>query len=42
MYVEVSEMSKNLASDSKKYKWGAKKLSIMVNTNNILLLLLMC
>jgi len=25
----VSEMSKNLAADSKKYKWGAKKLSIM-------------
>jgi vesicle transport protein SEC22 len=26
---EVSEMSKNLASESKKYKWGAKKLSMM-------------
>jgi hypothetical protein len=23
-------MSKNLAEDSKKYKWGAKKLSMMV------------
>jgi vesicle transport protein SEC22 len=26
---EVAEMSKNLATDSKKYKWGAKKLSLM-------------
>ena len=26
---EVSEMSKNLASESKKYKWVAKKLSMM-------------
>jgi len=26
---DVQEMSKNLASDSKKYKWGAKKLSLM-------------
>jgi vesicle transport protein SEC22 len=26
---EVSEMSKNLASESKRYKWGAKKLSMM-------------
>jgi len=26
---EVSEMSKNLASESKRYKWGAKKLSAM-------------
>ena len=23
-------MSKNLASESKRYKWGAKKLSLMV------------
>ena len=26
---DVTEMSKNLASDSKKYRWGAKKLSMM-------------
>jgi vesicle transport protein SEC22 len=26
---DVQEMSKNLASDSKKYKWGAKKLSML-------------
>lgn len=26
---EVSEMSKNLASESKRYKWGAKKLTAM-------------
>lgn len=26
---DVSEISKNLAADSKKYKWGAKKLSMM-------------
>eukprot|EP00596_Hydrurales_sp_CCMP1899_P005994 CAMPEP_0119042626 /NCGR_PEP_ID=MMETSP1177-20130426/16035_1 /TAXON_ID=2985 /ORGANISM="Ochromonas sp, Strain CCMP1899" /LENGTH=208 /DNA_ID=CAMNT_0007009555 /DNA_START=80 /DNA_END=703 /DNA_ORIENTATION=+ len=26
---DVTEMSKNLASESKKYKWGAKKLSLM-------------
>ncbi len=29
---EVSEISKNLASESKKYKWGAKQLSTMVRT----------
>lgn len=29
---EVSEISKNLASESKKYKWGAKQLSMMVST----------
>lgn len=27
---DVSEISKNLASESKKYKWGAKQLSFMV------------
>lgn len=26
----VSEISKNLSSESKKYKWGAKQLSFMV------------
>ena len=26
---DVSEMSKNLVSDSKKYNWGAKKLTVM-------------
>ena len=26
---DVSEMSKNLANESKQYKWGAKKLSTM-------------
>ena len=26
---DVSEISKNLAEKSKKYKWGAKKLSMM-------------
>jgi vesicle transport protein SEC22 len=26
---DVSEISKNLVSDSKKYKWGAKKLATM-------------
>lgn len=26
---EVSEISKNLASESKKYNWGAKQLSFM-------------
>lgn len=26
---DVSEISKNLASESKKYKWGAKQLSLM-------------
>jgi hypothetical protein len=25
----VSEISKNLSSESKKYKWGAKQLSFM-------------
>jgi len=28
---EVSEISKNLASESKKYNWGAKQLSVMVS-----------
>jgi vesicle transport protein SEC22 len=27
---DVSDISKSLAEDSKKYKWGAKKLSVMV------------
>lgn len=27
---DVAETSKNLASESKKYKWGAKQLSAMV------------
>ncbi len=27
---DVSEISKNLASESKKYNWGAKQLSFMV------------
>lgn len=27
-------MSKNLAEDSKKYKWGAKKLSMMVRAES--------
>jgi vesicle transport protein SEC22 len=27
---DVQEISKNLASESKKYKWGAKQLSLMV------------
>ncbi|KAJ1410511.1 soluble NSF attachment protein receptor [Ochromonadaceae sp. CCMP2298] len=27
---DVSEISKNLANESKKYKWGAKQLSMMV------------
>jgi hypothetical protein len=31
IYSDVTEMSKNLASESKKYKWGAKKLSLMVS-----------
>jgi vesicle transport protein SEC22 len=26
---DVADMSKSLAQDSKKYKWGAKKLSLM-------------
>ena len=26
---DVSEISKNLASESKKYKWGAKQLSLL-------------
>lgn len=26
---DVSEVSKNIASESKRYKWGAKKLSVM-------------
>ena len=30
IHLDVSEMSKNLATDSKRYKWGAKKLSAMV------------
>ena len=28
---DVSEISKNLASESKKYNWGAKQLSVMVS-----------
>jgi uncharacterized phage infection (PIP) family protein YhgE len=28
---DVTEMSKSLASESKRYKWGAKKLSTMVS-----------
>ena len=29
--LDVTEMSKNLASESKRYKWDAKKLSLMVS-----------
>ncbi len=29
---DVAETSKNLASESKKYKWGAKQLSTMVSS----------
>jgi hypothetical protein len=28
---DVADISKNIAEESKKYKWGAKKLSIMVS-----------
>ena len=28
--VDVADMSRSLAEDSKKYKWGAKKLSLTV------------
>lgn len=28
---DVGEISKNLASESKKYNWGAKQLSAMVS-----------
>jgi hypothetical protein len=28
--LDVSDISKSLAEDSKKYRWGAKKLSVMV------------
>ena len=31
---DVSEISKNLATESKKYKWGAKKLSFMVSSGS--------
>lgn len=30
MIAEVSEISKNLANESKRYKWGAKQLSMTV------------
>lgn len=31
LLTEITEMSKNLASESKRLKWGAKKLSLMVS-----------
>ena len=35
IHVDVGEMSKSLANESKNYKWGAKKLSTMVSIDCI-------